>query len=259
MKKLIAAICLGAMAFSVATSANAQYARPATPIEAFFNTLLGVPASATRAPRAYYRPAYRPRQVTARDWGFSQRPAIQRQRLQRQAMAAPRMAPRASTRAAKSPQKQGLDPRFARQTVAYRSEYKPGTIVIDTKTRFLYLVQENGMALRYGVGVGRAGFEWSGTAKIKRKAEWPVWYPPAEMRKREPWLPVRMEGGIENPLGARALYLYQGDKDTLYRIHGTNQASTIGKAVSSGCIRLLNDDVADLFERVPMGTTVVVL
>jgi len=153
----------------------------------------------------------------------------------------------------------GLDPNFVRTQVKYETEYEVGTIIIDPNSKYLYLVEADGMALRYGVGVGRAGFEWSGTAKIKRKVEWPTWTPPAAMRKREPWLPARMEGGIDNPLGARALYLYQGNRDTMYRIHGTNNPSTIGKAVSAGCIRLINDDVADLFNRVPMGTTVVVL
>lgn len=138
--------------------------------------------------------------------------------------------------------------------------YEPGTVVIDTNDRFLYLMMENGQALRYGVGVGRQGFEWSGEASIGRKAEWPDWVPPAEMREREPWLPERMQGGDpENPLGARALYLFEGNKDTLYRIHGTNQPETIGQAVSSGCIRLQNEDVVDLYQRVPVGAKVVVL
>ncbi len=132
-------------------------------------------------------------------------------------------------------------------------------MVIDTHDRFLYLLMENGQALRYGVGVGRQGFEWSGTATIERKAEWPAWIPPKEMREREPWLPERMEGGVDNPLGARALYLFEGNKDTLYRIHGTNQPETIGLALSSGCIRMLNDDVMDLYQRVPKGTKVVVI
>jgi len=153
----------------------------------------------------------------------------------------------------------GLDPKFARTQVRYETEYKVGTIIVDPDAKFLYLVEPNGMALRYGVGVGRAGFDWSGTAKIKRKVEWPTWTPPAAMRKREPWLPARMEGGLDNPLGARALYLYQGNRDTLYRLHGTDKPETIGTAVSSGCIRLINDDVADLYNRVPLGTTVVVL
>ena len=153
----------------------------------------------------------------------------------------------------------GLDPKYARTEIAYETKYSAGTIVIDTDAKFLYLVQPGGKALRYGVGVGRQGFSWKGTAKIRRKAEWPTWTPPAAMRKREPWLPARMEGGPDNPLGARAMYLYKGGKDTLYRIHGTNKPETIGKAVSSGCIRLINDAVADLYERTKMGATVVVL
>jgi len=155
--------------------------------------------------------------------------------------------------------KNGLDPKFARTQVKYETEYEVGTIVVDPDAKYLYLIEPDGMALRYGVGVGRAGFEWSGTAKIKRKVEWPTWTPPAAMRKREPWLPARMEGGLDNPLGARALYLYQGNRDTLYRLHGTDKPDTIGKAVSSGCIRLINDDIADLYNRVPLGTTVIVL
>ena len=146
-----------------------------------------------------------------------------------------------------------------RKIVASSFSYEPGTVVIDTGNRFLYLLMENGQALRYGVGVGRQGFEWSGSATIGRKAEWPDWIPPEEMREREPWLPERVAGGLENPLGARALYLFEGSKDTLYRIHGTNQPETIGLALSSGCIRMLNEDVIDLYQRVPQGTRVVVI
>ena len=146
-----------------------------------------------------------------------------------------------------------------RRIVASTFSYEPGTVVIDTGNRFLYLQMEGGQALRYGVGVGRQGFEWSGTATIGRKAEWPDWIPPEEMREREPWLPERMAGGIDNPLGARALYLFEGSKDTLYRIHGTNQPETIGQALSSGCIRMLNEDVMDLYQRVPEGSKVVVI
>lgn len=145
---------------------------------------------------------------------------------------------------------------FRRQTVRYSGDEKVGTIIIDTHQRYLYLIGEDGQATRYGVGVGRAGFEWKGTATIKRKAKWPSWYPPASMRKRQPELPVYMAGGIDNPLGTRALYLYQGGLDTLYRIHGTNQPWSIGKALSSGCVRMLNSDVEDLYERVEMGATV---
>ena len=135
----------------------------------------------------------------------------------------------------------------------------PGTIVIDTSERHLYLVENGGRALQYGIGVGREGFAWKGTAKIARKAEWPGWTPPAAMLKRRPDLPLHMEGGIDNPLGARAMYLYNGKGDTGFRIHGTNEPDTIGQAVSSGCIRMMNGDVEDLYKRVPVGTRVVVL
>ena len=125
-----------------------------------------------------------------------------------------------------------------------------GTIVIDTSSRHLYLVEPGGRAMQYGIGVGRQGFAWHGTAAIKRKAEWPGWTPPNDMLKRRPDLPLHMEGGLENPLGARALYLYQGNRDTMFRIHGTNEPDTIGQAVSSGCIRMMNGDVIDLYQRV---------
>jgi lipoprotein-anchoring transpeptidase ErfK/SrfK len=134
-----------------------------------------------------------------------------------------------------------------------------GTIVVDTASRHLYLVENDGQAIEYGIGVGREGFAWKGGARVGRKAEWPRWIPPVEMLKRRPDLPTSMEGGLENPLGARALYLFKGNKDTLFRIHGTNEPDTIGKAVSSGCIRMMNADVMDLFRRVPVGTRVVVL
>jgi lipoprotein-anchoring transpeptidase ErfK/SrfK len=135
----------------------------------------------------------------------------------------------------------------------------PGTIVIDTSSRHLYLVRPGGNAIQYGIGVGRQGFAWKGVAHVGRKSEWPRWIPPKEMLKRRPDLPEEMDGGLENPLGARALYLFQGKKDTLFRIHGTNEPDTIGKAVSSGCIRMMNADVIDLYQRVGVGTKVVVL
>ncbi len=149
--------------------------------------------------------------------------------------------------------------RITREEVPNATQQPPGTIVIDTATRHLYLTEPNGQALRYGIGVGRQGFAWKGVAKVQRKAEWPDWIPPADMLKRRPDLPMRMSGGIENPLGARALYLFQGNRDTLFRIHGTNEPDTIGKAVSSGCIRMNNADVIDLYQRVTVGTKVVVL
>jgi lipoprotein-anchoring transpeptidase ErfK/SrfK len=141
-----------------------------------------------------------------------------------------------------------------RTTVNYAGSYSPGTIVINTAERRLYLVQPNGQALRYGIGVGRDGFRWGGTHRITAKKEWPSWTPPAQMLARRPDLPRHMKGGIDNPLGARAMYL----GSTLYRIHGSNEPETIGQAVSSGCFRMTNDDVTDLYNRVSVGATVVV-
>ena len=145
-------------------------------------------------------------------------------------------------------------PKFQRQMVLYRTTEPPGTIIVHTSERFLYLVQGNGRAMRYGIGVGREGFQWQGLLKITRKQEWPDWTPPPEMIARQPYLPRFMAGGPGNPMGARALYL----GTTVYRIHGTNQPQTIGSAVSSGCFRLVNADVSDLYDRVPVGTKVVV-
>jgi lipoprotein-anchoring transpeptidase ErfK/SrfK len=139
--------------------------------------------------------------------------------------------------------------------IDFRTKEPAGTIIIDTPHTYLYLVQGNGKALRYGIGVGREGFTWSGTERISRMAEWPDWHPPSEMIDRQPYLPRFMAGGESNPLGARALYLGK----TLYRIHGTNQPSTIGSFVSSGCIRLTNEDITDLYNRVQVGTRVVVM
>lgn len=151
--------------------------------------------------------------------------------------------------------------KYRRKAVRFNANFDPGTVVIDTRNKFLYLVQPEGRAIRYGIGVGRQGFAWSGSAVIKRKAKWPTWTPPAEMVERDRFAAEwagGMPGGPRNPLGARALYLFQGNVDTLYRIHGTFVPSSIGKAVSSGCIRMINADVADLYERVPVGTRVVV-
>jgi lipoprotein-anchoring transpeptidase ErfK/SrfK len=142
-----------------------------------------------------------------------------------------------------------------RTTVNYAGNYAPGTIVVNTSERRLYLVLQNGQALRYGIGVGRDGFRWGGVHRITAKKEWPDWTPPSQMIARRPDLPRHMKGGIENPLGARAMYL----GSTLYRIHGSNEPETIGQAVSSGCFRMTNDDVSDLYGRVGVGTTVVVL
>ena len=152
-----------------------------------------------------------------------------------------------------------IDPAYLPAVVEYTTKESPGTIIIDTRTRYLYYVLEKGKAQRYGVGVGRDGFGWSGTVKVGRKAEWPTWTPPAAMRKRQPYLPVSMKGGPDNPLGARALYLYDGGRDTLFRIHGSNEPWTIGQRVSSGCFRMRNEDVIALYGKVKVGTKVVVL
>jgi len=148
-----------------------------------------------------------------------------------------------------------LDPRLQRQIVDYATGETAGTVVIDTPHTYLYYVLGNGKAIRYGIGVGREGFTWAGVKQVARKAEWPDWYPPAEMIARQPYLPRMTAGGPGNPLGARAMYI----GGTEYRIHGTNAPSTIGKQVSSGCIRLTNDDVTDLYNRVQVGAKVVVL
>lgn len=157
----------------------------------------------------------------------------------------------------------GIEAKNVRQLVDYQTKEPPGTIVVDPYARFLYLVMENGKAMRYGVGVAKAGLEFVGEADIARKAQWPGWTPTPNMIKRDPEryepLAKGLPGGIKNPLGARALYLYKGGQDTLYRIHGTNEPWSIGKSVSSGCIRMLNQDIIDLHRRVPKGSRVVVL
>ena len=151
-----------------------------------------------------------------------------------------------------------IDPKIARTTVEYKTTEAPGTVIVVAKERRLYFVLPDGKAMRYPVAVGHAGMAWAGTANVDRKSEWPDWNPPPEMLARRPELPKRLEGGPTSPIGARALYLAEGKKDTLFRIHGTNEPEKIGEAVSSGCIRMLNADVVDLYERVPIGTKVVV-
>jgi lipoprotein-anchoring transpeptidase ErfK/SrfK len=166
-----------------------------------------------------------------------------------------------------SPQATGLDPNYRRKEVQYDTLEKPGTIVINPSEHFLYFVEGGGRALRYGVGVGSEGFAWSGVATVRSKQEWPNWYPTNDYLQRQPAARSRlnlqsgsgMVAGLANPLGARALYLWQGNKDTLYRIHGTNEPWTIGQNVSSGCIRLTNEDVIDLYDRTSVGAKVVVL
>jgi len=161
-----------------------------------------------------------------------------------------------------------IDPAFLRAEVAYNSSEPPGTIIVDPHAHYLYHISDYGRAMRYGVGVGRQGFSWNGDATINSKQMWPDWYPPKEMIERQPELKARlatlqsgigMKGGPGNPLGARAMYLWQNNKDTLYRIHGTVEPWTIGKSVSSGCIRMINQDAIDLYNRTPEGTRVVVL
>ncbi len=153
--------------------------------------------------------------------------------------------------------------KYMRKKVRIDTKERPGTIIIDTHRKFLYYVEGNGRATRYGVGVGREGFGWSGTVKVGRKAEWPDWRPPATMIAREKrkgrTIPTFVKGGINNPLGARALYLYKGGRDSIYRIHGTNQPWTIGHNMSSGCIRMMNNDVTHLYGRAPVGAKVIVI
>ncbi len=151
-----------------------------------------------------------------------------------------------------------VDPKIARATVDYPTKEAPGTVIVVTRERRLYYVLPGGKAVRYPVAVGHAGMAWSGTAEVDRKGEWPDWNPPPEMLARRPDLPKRLEGSPTSPLGARALYLAENKKDNLFRIHGTNEPEKIGQAVSSGCIRMLNADVMDLYERVPIGAKVVV-
>jgi lipoprotein-anchoring transpeptidase ErfK/SrfK len=169
--------------------------------------------------------------------------------------AAPSYSPYARHQEQSDSNQRAVDPRYLPQLVAYDGDEAAGTVIVDTRQRFLYLVQAEGRAMRYGIGVGRPGFTWAGVKTISAKREWPDWRPPTEMLKRRPDLPAFMAGGPQNPLGARALYL----GSTLYRIHGSNEPWTIGTAVSSGCIRMRNEDVIDLYSRVTVGTKVVVI
>jgi lipoprotein-anchoring transpeptidase ErfK/SrfK len=155
-----------------------------------------------------------------------------------------------------------IAPKYLRRVVNYRTTERPGTIVVDTPDKFLYLVLGDGKAMRYGIGVGREGYSWAGKARVGAKRSWPTWTPPAEMIDRQPELEKYRNGqapGLGNPLGARALYIFEGNRDTLYRLHGTNEPWSIGKAVSSGCIRLFNQDIIDLYGRVPVGAPIVVI
>jgi lipoprotein-anchoring transpeptidase ErfK/SrfK len=188
---------------------------------------------------------------------YYQQPSVQPQGYQPQGLLVPQMDPRQTMQQQYlgEPARPAFDPRYEKQLVDYNGKESPGTIVVDTSNKFLYLVQGNGRAMRYGIGVGRPGFVWSGVKQISAKREWPDWTPPAEMLARRPDLPRHMEGGPQNPLGARAMYL----GSSLYRIHGSNEPWTIGTNVSSGCIRMRNEDVIDLYGRVNVGTRVVVI
>jgi lipoprotein-anchoring transpeptidase ErfK/SrfK len=183
---------------------------------------------------------------------YQQQPSYPSQQPLSPAMVVPQVMPQS---AVSEPARLAFDPKYEKQMVDYDGREGAGTIVIDTPNKFLYLVQGNGKALRYGIGVGRPGFTWSGIKQISAKREWPDWTPPSEMLARRPDLPRHMEGGPENPLGARAMYL----GSSLYRIHGSNEPWTIGTNVSSGCIRMRNEDVIDLYGRVNVGTKVIVL
>ena len=151
-----------------------------------------------------------------------------------------------------------LDPKYRRQVVSYNGPERPGTIVVDIDKRQLALVQADGTAMQYGVGVGKLGFSWKGEARVGRKGVWPDWSPTTTMVALHPEIDRQRKGGVDNPLGARALYLYQGNRDILFRIHGTNEPWSIGEQMSSGCVRMLNEDIVDLYERVPVGTQVLI-
>ena len=224
-----------------AVPASAQANSSNGPFPALMNSLFGSDGS-----RAAPRRSYQPRRAAPLPRGYNRRAAPLPDRGQRA---------RTSNRAPRQASRRGFDPRYERRVVNYQTSEKPGTIVIDKSSKYLYLVQGGGKAIRYGVGVGRPGFSWRGTYRITRKAEWPSWRPPAAMRQRQPWLPTYMEGGPGNPMGARALYI----GDTLYRVHGTNEPWTIGQEMSSGCIRLRNQDVIHLYERVKVGAKIKVI
>ena len=266
MRKFFLAASAGVViSLSVSIPANAQSARYTPPPATVLSGDLASPWLLQLTNRDQYRKVmqrnaaalqqHRERQIKRQKTRIAFRPAARRTPHQ-----AIRVTPQVAPQTASLPKKtdDGIDPKYLPQRVAFSGGEQPGTIVIDTARRYLYLVEDGGQATRYGVGVGREGFAWTGTEKITRKAEWPQWRPPEEMRIRERKkgreLPVVMEGGPANPLGARALYL----GSTLYRIHGTNQPWTIGGAVSSGCIRMRNEDVTALYERVGVGTRVIV-
>jgi lipoprotein-anchoring transpeptidase ErfK/SrfK len=253
-RKTASALALSA-SFLVAgfgSNASAQYATQASYnngmgggfIEFLFS---GPPQQTSPYQQRYQTPQYAPQPYQPQPQQQYQAP-YQRQPTYQQELEQQSTAPA-------SPDQRAIDPKYMKQMVAYDGREGAGTIVIDTPNKFLYLVQGDGRALRYGIGVGRPGFTWSGLKTISMKKEWPTWTPPPEMLKRRPDLPRFMEGGPENPLGARAMYL----GSSLYRIHGSNEPWTIGTQVSSGCIRMRNEDVIDLYNRVKVGTRVMVI
>ena len=274
MRKLFLPLfgAIGALA-AVATPAlaNDRYAeRPpvmvSPDLSAPWVTQLGRAPGVVRASRGYAvqpwgEPQVRYRQAVPQDQYYGQaQPRVQYRQARPQAGTdRVRTAAVPGQQVRRTVARPQINPIYLPQEVAFDGKEKPGTIIIDTTQNFLYLVGEGGKARRYGVGTGKPGFEWAGTHKVSQKREWPDWRPPSEMIAREKakgrFLPTFLAGGIENPLGARALYL----GSTLYRIHGTNQPWTIGGAVSSGCIRMRNEDVVDLYDRVKVGTTVVVM
>jgi lipoprotein-anchoring transpeptidase ErfK/SrfK len=237
----LAALCLPALLFAVSAPALAANDRvivftppPETQLSQYASGAAPAPAAAPAPVRGRYGGGFIEALLTG-------------------AAPQPQMSAHASEPASDAAEE--VETQFQRQEVDYSGPEAPGTLVVDTPDRFLFLVEPNGRALRYGIGVGRPGFTWSGVKRISRKAEWPDWTPPSEMVLRRPDLPRHMAGGPENPLGARALYL----GSSLYRIHGTNEPWTIGRNVSSGCIRMMNEDVIDLYSRVPVGAKVIVL
>jgi lipoprotein-anchoring transpeptidase ErfK/SrfK len=249
LNKRVLALCIVVIGGTFAGSAPAQECGP-------FFFLCQRPAEPRGQPALPPPPAAEPRHVAPPVGGFERRDMGGYGPGTREPFPVPAVRP------------SDVPPEYLRQAVVYPSNEPPGTIIVDPGNRFLYAVEGGGRAVRYGIGVGRQGFAWSGVATIRDKQEWPDWYPPKEMLQRQPELMrsmsslqsgIGMPGGPNNPLGARALYLWQGNKDTLYRIHGTNEPWTIGRSVSSGCIRMLNQDVIDLYERTPLGAKVVVL
>jgi lipoprotein-anchoring transpeptidase ErfK/SrfK len=218
-------------------------------IEFLFGDTPGRGLASQPQPAYQQQPAYPQQQPYQQQSAYQQQPVYYDQRGQPQVQGA------AIEQQPVDPRQRPFDPKFEKQLVDYVGKEGTGTLVIDTPNKFLYLVEGNGKALRYGIGVGRPGFTWSGVKSITAKREWPDWTPPAEMIARRPDLPRHMEGGPENPLGARAMYL----GSSLYRIHGSNEPWTIGTNVSSGCIRMRNEDVIDLYGRVNVGAKVVVM